>query len=196
MQGQLTTLILFDSGSEAKEVSPHVLSHTFWYSWILIHPEGNRLKLSACTPAVFEQCFSRISMFEAESLELLWKWEEAERWAYRCLLPQLRPREMGPSLISKRTSFGSFQPHLSTWNSCFLPSRRCCRCRSQSALSTGWPSRLLVNLALANHSERLLDRKRAGVRYWLSLPKKIINMKTTTLCPPNKERSSLSVSKG
>lgn len=28
--------------------------------------------------------------------------------------PQLRRREMGPSLISKRTSFGSFQPHLST----------------------------------------------------------------------------------
>lgn len=196
MQGQLTTLILFDSGSEAKEVSPHVLSHAFWYSWILIHPEGNRLKLSACTPAVFEQCFSRISMFEAESSEPLWKWEEAERWACRCSLPQLRPREMGPSLISKRTSFGSFQPHLSTWNSCFLLSQRRRRCRGQSALSAGWPCRLVVNLARTNHGERLLDRKRAGVRYWLSLPKEIINMKTTTLYPPNKEPSSLSVSKG
>lgn len=150
MLGQPATLILSDSNNEAK-VSPYVLSLAFWYSWILIHSEGKRLKLTAGTPVVFELCFSWIAMFEAESLGAAVELRGSRTRCIPITLLQLSEREMSPSLISKRTSFGFSQPHLST-----LTAVTSCHTVTAAALfsikTELWVAlRLVVNWAQTSH---------------------------------------------
>lgn len=114
------------------------LSQSFWFSFILVHSEGKRLKLTAGTAVVFElNCYVWGRTLGAAV--------ELRGSRTRCIpisLQQLREgeTEMSPSLISKRTSFGIFQNHLST-----LTAVTSCHTHTAVAprsvrLCSGWPS--------------------------------------------------------